>query len=297
MGRNHLKALAGAKEIRIAAIAEPSTAARASLDTSGARLFPDLDTMLASGGLDGVLLCVPSDYHLDTVKRVVAAGLPILAEKPFGVTAAQAGEATQLVAAASLPLQIGFWRRFVPMLRQLKQRIASGELGDVYSVVCYQWDGQPPSAYFRTHSGGIFVDMGVHDFEQIRWLTGQEFDTITAVAAGAADDPWPGDPESAQVLAKLSGGSTAIVSLGRRYSPGDMCRVEVFGTKGADECRFLWPPTSDATFLTAVRAQAESFVRHVKGGPLEGATGHDATAALRAAEMAAASIAAVESAK
>jgi myo-inositol 2-dehydrogenase/D-chiro-inositol 1-dehydrogenase len=243
--------------------------------------------MLAAGGLDGVLVCVPSDLHLQTVSRLIDAGLPILCEKPCGVTHQEALEATRLAAEASLPLQIGFWRRFVPALQKLRYRIGEGELGGVYLVACYQWDGVPPGANFRTHSGGIFIDMGVHEFDQARWLTGQEFGAISALASGVEAEPWPGDAESAQALAAMSGGTTAIVSLGRRYPLGDVCKVEVFGTKGAEECRFLWPPDADATFEAALREQAESFARHVRGGPLEGAGGHDVAEAVAAAERAA----------
>jgi myo-inositol 2-dehydrogenase/D-chiro-inositol 1-dehydrogenase len=291
MGRNHLQALAASDVVRVAAIADPAEATRDALSTSGAALHPDLESMLAAGGLDGVLVCVPSDQHLETVRRLVAARLPILSEKPLGVTAAEAREASRLAVEAKVPLQIGFWRRFVPMLKRLRERIAEGELGGVYLVACYQWDGQPPGAYFRSHSGGIFVDMGVHEFEQTRWLTGQEFGPITALASGVAAEPWPGDPESAQAIAELSGGSTAIISLGRRFPLGDVCKVEVFGTRDAEDCRFLWPPTADATFFEALKAQAESFVRHVGGAPREGAGGDDAAAALEAAQRAAAAIA------
>jgi len=288
MGRHHLTALATSDIVGITAIAEPSEAARMSLRDDGAKVYSDVDAMLSGGGLDAILVCTPSDLNLDVVRRAVAAGLPILAEKPFGVTAAQAREATRLAAEASLPLQIGFWRRFVPALRRLRERIRGGDFGDLYSVSCFQWDGEPPGDYFRTHSGGIFVDMGVHEFEQIRWLTGQEFGPLAAFASGVAADPWPGDPESAQVLAKLSSGTTALVSLGRRFSLGDVCKVEVFGTKGSEESKFLWPPGADAVFFQAVRSQAESFADHVKGGPLDGASGLDASAALDVAERAAA---------
>ena len=292
MGRNHLRALGDSDVVEVTAIAEPMEPSRAALPRVDADLYPDLDAMLAAGGFDAVLVCVPSDLHLATVKRLVAAGVPILCEKPVGVTAGEAREAARLTAEASLPFQVGFWRRFVPMLKRLRDRIASGELGGVYMVACYQWDGQPPGAGFRTHSGGIFVDMGVHEFDQTRWLTGQEFGQITALASGVAAEPWPGDPESAQALAELSGGTTALVSLGRRFPLGDVCKVEVFGTKDAEECRFLWPPTADATFYSALRSQAESFARHVKGAPIEGAGGNDAAAALEAAERAAAQMAA-----
>jgi len=287
MGRNHLRAIADSITVRVTAIAEPVEAARASLTPTDAAVYPDLDSMLAAGGLDAVLVCVPSDFHLDTIKRLVSAGMPILCEKPVGVTAMDAREAAELTKRAGLPFQIGFWRRFVPSLKKLRERIAAGELGEIYLVACYQWDEKPPTAYFRNHSGGIFIDMGVHEFDQTRWLTGQEFGKISSLFCGVAAEPWPGDPESAQAMAELSGGSTALISLGRRFPLGDVCKVEVFGTKDAAESKFLWPPTADESFFGALRLQAESFARHVLGEPREGAGGDDAAAALEAAERAA----------
>ncbi len=288
MGRNHLRAIADSSTVRVTAIAEPVEPARASLTHNDVALYPDLDSMLAAGGFDAVLVCVPSDFHLDTIRRLVSAGMPILCEKPVGVTAIEAREAADLTKRAGLPFQIGFWRRFVPSLKKLRERIAAGELGEIYLVACYQWDEKPPTAYFRTHSGGIFIDMGVHEFDQTRWLTGQEFGKITSLFCGVAAEPWPGDPESAQAIAELSGGSTALISLGRRFPLGDVCKVEVFGTKDAEESRFLWPPTADESFFGALRLQAESFARHVRGEAREGAGGDDAAAALEAAERAAA---------
>jgi myo-inositol 2-dehydrogenase/D-chiro-inositol 1-dehydrogenase len=291
MGQNHLKAIAASEVVKVTAIAEPAEATRAALAQSGAVLHADLDSMLDAGGLDGVLVCAPSDMHLATVRRLVAAKLPILCEKPLGVLPSEAKEAAKLAADASLPLQIGFWRRFVPMLKTLKGRIDAGELGDLYAIACFQWDGQPPGAYFRTHAGGIFVDMGVHEFDQARWLSGQEFVSSSSLASGVAEEPWPGDPESAHALATLSGGTTAVISLGRRFPLGDVCKVEVFGTKGWEECRFLWPPTADETFFEALKVQAESFARYARGGPREGAGGDDAVAALEASQRAAAGMA------
>jgi myo-inositol 2-dehydrogenase/D-chiro-inositol 1-dehydrogenase len=291
MGQNHLKAIAASDLVKVTAIAEPAEATRAALVHSGAALHADLDSMLDAGGLDGVLVCAPSDMHLETVRRLVAAELPILCEKPLGVVPSEAREAAKLAAEASLPLQIGFWRRFVPMLKQLKERIDAGELGDIYAIACFQWDGQPPGAYFRTHAGGIFVDMGVHEFDQARWLSGQEFVGSSSLASGVAEEPWPGDPESAHALAELSNGTTAVISLGRRFPLGDVCKVEVFGTKGWEECRFLWPPTADETFFEVLKLQAESFARYARGGPREGAGGEDAVAALEASQRAAAGMA------
>ncbi len=290
MGRNHLRALEASTEVKVTAIAEPAESTRRSLPSSNVALYADLDHMLESAAIDAVLVCVPSDLHLATVKRLVDAGMPTLCEKPVGITASEAEQAAALVASAGLPFQVGFWRRFVPMLKDLRDKISAGKLGDIYSVANFQWDGEPPTSNFRAHSGGSFVDMGVHEFDQTRWLVGQEFGPITSLASGVAEQPWPGDPESAHAMAELSGGTTALVSLGRRFPLGDVCKVEVFGTKGAEECKFLWPPTADDTFFEALRLQAEGFARHVHGGPLEGASARDAAAALAVAERAAARV-------
>src|SRR5438046_760512 len=290
MGRNHLRALAASTHVKVSAIAEPLNSTRRTLQSSDIHMYADLDQMLDSAAIDAVLVCVPSDKHLATVKRLVSAGMPTLCEKPVGVTASDAEQASALVAAAGLPFQVGFWRRFVPMLQDLRDRMAHGKLGDIYAVANFQWDGEPPSSNFRVHSGGIFVDMGVHEFDQTRWLVQQEFGAITSMASGIAGERWPGDPESAHAIAELSGGTTAVVSLGRRFPLGDVCKVEVFGTKDAEEIKFLWPPSADDTFFDALRQQAESFARHVRGDTLEGASASDAAAALDAAERAAAQL-------
>jgi myo-inositol 2-dehydrogenase/D-chiro-inositol 1-dehydrogenase len=283
MGRTHLRALADSETITITAITEPALATRNDLEKSGITTHETLDAMLDAGNLDGVLIAAPSDNHLALVHQVAAAGLPILCEKPCGTTAAQAVEAAQFTQAAGTRLQVAYWRRFVPALRALRQRIAAGELGGLYLAACYQWDGSAPPASFRAHSGGIFVDMGVHEFDQLRWLTGQDITALHPSIAMIEHDPHvPGDAESAQVLCNLSGGSTGLVSLGRRFPQGDVCWAHVFGTRDAEECRFLWPPDADAIFLQALRAQAESFAR----GDTDGAQADDAVAALTAAETA-----------
>jgi myo-inositol 2-dehydrogenase/D-chiro-inositol 1-dehydrogenase len=246
-----------------------------------------VDAMLDEGHLDGVLIAAPSDQHVDLVRRVAASGLPILCEKPCGTTAAEAREAARIAADAGVPLQIAYWRRFVPALRELRRRIADGALGGLYFVACYQWDADVPAASFRSRSGGILVDMGVHEFDQLRWLTGQEISGVhVSVPTVSAEPPVAGDSESAQVLCAMSGGSSGLVSLGRRFPEGDACWTQVFGTHGSEECRFLWPPDGDTAFHAALRSQAESFATWVNGATNEAAGGEDAVAALTAAELA-----------
>jgi myo-inositol 2-dehydrogenase/D-chiro-inositol 1-dehydrogenase len=287
MGRTHLRALTGSDLLRVAAVADPLESARAAVEAPGMSVHADLAGMLRAGGLDGVLIASSSDTHLAGIAELAAAGMPILCEKPCGLSSRQGQEAAAIAVAAGVPLQVAYWRRFVPSLKKLKTRIVAGELGDLYLAACYQWDEQPPPASFRSRSGGIFMDMAVHEFDQIRWLSGQEIGELHALAARTlSDPPVPGDAESAQVLCALSGGATGLVSLGRRFPLGDVCKAEVFGTQGAEECRFLWPPAAERAFLEALRLQAQSFVRWVGGAPAEGASALDAVAALKAAERA-----------
>jgi myo-inositol 2-dehydrogenase/D-chiro-inositol 1-dehydrogenase len=186
-----------------------------------------------------------------------------------------------------VPLQVAYWRRYVPALQRLRDRIGAGELGDVHLVASFQWDGQPPASSFRAHSGGIFIDMGVHELDQVRWLTGQDLADLQVVASPlGGDDLAPGDVDSAQAIAPLSNGATAFVSLGRYFPGGDMARVEVFGTHDAVRCDFLDPVDGERAQLEALARQAAGFAAYARGGPCTGALIQDAAAALAAAESA-----------
>jgi myo-inositol 2-dehydrogenase/D-chiro-inositol 1-dehydrogenase len=300
MGRTHLRALAGSDLVRVTAIAEPSAAARAEVAAPGVSVHESVKEMLDQAELDGVLIAAPTDQHGAVIAEVAARGLPILCEKPCGLTAAAARASAQ----AGVPLQVAYWRRFVPGLRQLHDRIASGSLGVIHLVTCYQWDEQPPSPLFRAHSGGIAIDMGVHEFDQLRWLTGQDITSLAVVTSGpvssgtvssgtVSSNTGPdgiADVDGAQVILTLSGGATGFVSLGRYYPVGDIVWAEAFGTRGSERCDVIDPAEGEVAQLEALRRQAESFALHALGGPCEGATADDAVAALTAAEQVSAAI-------
>jgi len=323
MGRTHLRAISGSALVTVTAVAEPFEPARQNLAASGLAVYSSLGEMLDGADLDGVLIAAPSDRHVQIIGEVAARGLPILCEKPCGLTSAQASAAAQTAADAGVPLQVAYWRRYVPALRAAHRRIAAGDVGHVHLVTCYQWDQAPPAAAFRAHSGGITIDMGVHEFDQLRWLTGQDITGIQAVAAELISDPdVAGDVDSAQIIVALSGGATGFVSLGRHHPAGDMARAEVFGTGGTIRCDFLDPADGERAQLDALRRQAEGFVAFARAAAAAaaagagavgdgaageaaagegafmggGATAADAVAALRAAEQASAAIPALAAA-
>ncbi|MEP7022977.1 MAG: Gfo/Idh/MocA family oxidoreductase [Actinomycetota bacterium] len=299
MGRNHLAALSGPEPgpVVIAAIAEPAPETRQRLAGTGADVHASLAEMLDRSALDAVLIAAPSDQHLRVISEVAAAGLPILCEKPCGVSSGEARAAAGAAAAAGMPLQVAYWRRFFPALQQLQEQIANGDLGAIHLLTCYQWDECPPPAAFRAHSGGIAIDMGVHEFDQLRWLTRQDICGLKVTASALKDDPGlTGDVDSAQMIVEMSGGTLGFVSLGRHHPAGDMARAEAFGTRGTVRCDFLDPLDGERAQLDALRRQAEGFAEFVRGGMQQGATAADAAAALEAAELASSAIPALAAA-
>jgi myo-inositol 2-dehydrogenase/D-chiro-inositol 1-dehydrogenase len=283
MGVTHLRALAGEPSVRVTAIVDPSDEARgrAAQAAPGAAAFADLSTAVKAGSVDAVLIAAPSRLHLGLVRAAVGHGLPVLCEKPCGTTSADVRAAAAAAAAAGCVLQVGYWRRFVPELRNLHHRIASGRLGELTLVSCYQWDAEPPTPAFRETSGGVAVDMGVHELDQLRWLTGQELGGFAA----AAQPPRGDGPEGLQLLGTLSGGTAAFVSLGQRFPDGDCVWVEVFGTDNHERVQVLWGADGGAAFARALQAQIRAFARRVAGDEDgDGATANDARVALQAAE-------------
>jgi myo-inositol 2-dehydrogenase/D-chiro-inositol 1-dehydrogenase len=278
MGSTHARALATSRTVEIACVVEPS-------DDAAAGVAAPRATLDALPDVDGALVCVPTRLHVEVVTRIARLGLPILCEKPCGLTS----DETRSLAALDGRLQVAYWRRFVPALRRLRERLLAGELGAAVFVSCAQLDELPPARGFRDprSSGGIVVDMGVHELDQLRWLTGEEIVSVTGVSGAVEwDEPVDGDPELVQLALTLGGGTAAAVTLARRHPPGEVCRIEVIGLDGAERIEFVAPPDGDETIAAALRAQAEDFAL----GRGEGATVADAVAAIEAAERAKAAL-------
>jgi myo-inositol 2-dehydrogenase / D-chiro-inositol 1-dehydrogenase len=291
MGRVHLAALARSPQVEVVAVLEPVEAIRRELAQRGLRTFATVAELLEAGGFEGVLIAAPTDRHVELVEAFAGASVPILCEKPVGLGAADATAAAGAVERAGIVFQVGYWRRFVPDLRALRERIAAGALGEIVQISCLQWDAEPPSMQFRAHSGGIAVDMGVHEFDQARWLTGQEVTSVTALPGGAGER-LKADPDAAAIVARLTGGTLLTVSLGRIFPEGDCCWVEVFGTAGYERIPFMWGEPGDEVFHAALAAQAGAFAATVRGTAVEraeaagAADAADAVAAVTAAELA-----------
>jgi myo-inositol 2-dehydrogenase/D-chiro-inositol 1-dehydrogenase len=279
MGSVHLRALGETRLARPAAVVEPVAELRERVaERHRVPAFATLDELVESGLAEGVVITAPTDLHLELIAGCVGAGLPVFCEKPCGLGADQARRAAAAAAAAGLPLQVGYYRRFLPELVALRQRIAAGRLGELSLVVLNQWDEHPPSAEFERHSGGIVVDMGVHEIDQLRWLTGQEVEQVAALT------PAPGDQSSAVISLRLSGGTLAAITLGRRFPHADSCWMEVVGTAGYERLPFVWADHGQRVVLAGIAAELDAFAAVVRGAPMAGPGGADAVAALAVAE-------------
>jgi myo-inositol 2-dehydrogenase/D-chiro-inositol 1-dehydrogenase len=284
MGRTHLRGLEGSTEVEIVAVTEPFEGAAAALREQGLAVFPTAEEMFAESELDGVLIAVPTPQHIDTTRKALEAGLPVLCEKPFGLVPDDARAAGELARKKGVALQIAYWRRFVPQLSTLRKDLADGEYGSVQFLVCSQWDEAPPPLSFRNDSGGIYIDMGVHEIDQTLWLLGQDITEYRAQAFPTTEDPVAqNDVDSAQALVMLSAGSSAVISLGRFYKGGDIVSVALFGSKDHTRFDVVSPETGEGPQLHALKLQAEAFARHARGAAQEGTTAEEAARVLELA--------------
>ena len=284
MGRTHLRALDGSTEVRVVAVTEPVETAAAPLREQGLAVYPTVEEMFAESELDGVLIAVPTPQHIDTTRTSLDAGLPVLCEKPFGLVPDEARAVGKLATERKLALQIAYWRRFVPQLTTLRGDLADGKYGTVHFLVCSQWDEAPPPLSFRHDSGGIYIDMGVHEIDQTRWLLGQDFTDVKAQVFPTTEDPGAqNDVDSAQALVMLSGGTSTVISLGRFYEGGDIVSMELYGSRGHTRFDVVSPETGEGPQLHALKLQAEAFARHAGGAAPEGATAEEAARVLELA--------------
>jgi myo-inositol 2-dehydrogenase / D-chiro-inositol 1-dehydrogenase len=296
MGRTHLRALAGSSKVKVVAVAEPDDEVRRTVvERYGLAGYAAFEELLASGTVDGVLIVSPTDTHVAVLDAATAVGVPVLCEKPCGARPEDARRALELATARAVPVQVAYWRRYVPALRGVRQQIVDGTLGSVLSLTCSQWDGQPPAAAFRARSGGIFVDMGVHEIDQARWLLGGDAASVALGVSAVRSCPETlRDPDAAVLLMQMTGGETVTVSLGRHYPGGDMVRVELFATGGHVIDEFLTPVDGEAVFLDALERQAVAFAEYAQGGTCTGATVEDAVRTLEVAAEAQRGVAELE---
>jgi myo-inositol 2-dehydrogenase/D-chiro-inositol 1-dehydrogenase len=191
-------------------------------------------------GIDGVVIAAATDAHPDLLIAAVDAGLPAFCEKPLASTATAALRVRDHVVGAGATVQIGYPRRFDPAFVAAREAVAAGELGWLHSVRSTTLDPAPPPREYVAASGGIFRDCSVHDFDAVRWVTGQEVREVYATGSnqGAEFFSLYGDVDTAAAVLTLSDGAVAVVSNSRYNARGYDVRLELHGS--ADSIAVGW---------------------------------------------------------
>lgn len=210
-------------------------AAEAVSAKTGAPVFASAEVVFASKDVDAVLIATATDTHADLLELAVAAGKPVLCEKPIDLSLERVNRCATIIAGTKVAIQLGFVRRFDPGHAAVRRAIETGEIGELHQVVITSRDpGLAPEAYLKV-SGGILRDMTIHDLDMARFILGEEVTEVFATGSRLVDPALMeklGDHDTVTVVLTTASGKQAIITNSRRATYGYDQRVEALGTKG-----------------------------------------------------------------
>jgi myo-inositol 2-dehydrogenase / D-chiro-inositol 1-dehydrogenase len=242
IGAFHAETLANLPVVDSLVVSDPVPAlVKAVAERFGAQTADSPEALLASR-VDGVVIAAPTDAHPDLIQLCVAAGVPAFCEKPVARTSAEAALVGRRVADAGVEVQIGYPRRFDAAFRAARAAVAGGDLGWVHTIRSTTLDPAPPPRAYVAASGGIFRDCSVHDFDAVRWVTGQEVAEVYAAGGNRGADWFRDlhDADTASAILTLADGALAVVSNSRYNARGYDVRLELHGSR--DSIAAGWEP-------------------------------------------------------
>lgn len=236
IGKMHAELIArqvpGASLAMVQDVYEPSAVAVG--EALGVPHTTDIDAVLGSPDVDAVAICSSTDTHVTLLKAAARAGKAIFCEKPISMDLGLVDEGLAEVAAAGVPLQIGFNRRFDAAHKSVRDAVANGTIGDIHMVRITSRDPAPPPISYIKVSGGIFLDMTIHDFDMARYVAGSEVVEVFAKGAVLVDPAIgeAGDVDTAVIVLTHANGCLTTIDNSRQAVYGYDQRVEAFGSKG-----------------------------------------------------------------
>jgi myo-inositol 2-dehydrogenase / D-chiro-inositol 1-dehydrogenase len=255
IGRIHAANLARQPGVRLKYVVDVNKEAAASLAALHGAQVADIDGAMGDASVGATVICSSTDTHADLIQQAAAQKKHIFCEKPVDLTLERARACAQAVERAGVVCMIGFQRRFDPTFAALKARIDAGEIGTPEMLIVTSRDpGAPPVEYIK-HSGGIFKDMLIHDFDIFRWILDDEAETLHATGSCLSDPAIAeaGDIDSTAVTIRTRRGRLCQINTARRAAYGYDQRFEVLGSAGMLQAGNLRP-----TEVTAYSAQAVS---------------------------------------
>lgn len=234
------------------------------------------EEILEDPNIDAVIICSSTDTHVDLIIQAAQSGKHIFCEKPIDHNLARIDQALTEVEKSGVKLQVGFNRRFDANFTRVRRALVSGEIGTPHILHIVSRDPEPPPISYIKVSGGIFLDMTIHDFDMARFLIGDEVEEIYT-AAGVRVDPEigkVGDLDTAVVMLRFRNGVIGTIDNCRKTAYGYDQRVEVLGSDGAISTGNCYPNQAVISTATAVRRDlplhffmeryAESFTNELR---------------------------------
>ncbi len=221
--------------------------AQAWADETGIKsVYKDYKELIADPDIDAVLVCSSTDTHADISIAAANAGKHVFCEKPVDLSIAKVEAVIDAAKKAGVKLQIGFNRRFDHNFRKVKELIDNNTIGDLQILKITSRDPSPPPAEYVKVSGGIFMDMTIHDFDMGRFLTGSEAEEVYVAAACMVDPAIgaAGDVDTALITIRFKNGTICVIDNSRKAAYGYDQRVEAFGSKGKVEITNDYPNTA-----------------------------------------------------
>ncbi len=286
IGRLHAQLLAGeVSGLRLAAVSDVRADAAAACAARLGTQAVTLDELLGRDDVDAVAICSSTDTHAELSVRAAKAGKAVFCEKPLSLDLAEVDQV--LAAAAGVPFMVGFNRRFDPAHQAVRDAAAEGRLGDLHIVRITSRDPAPPPPEYVRISGGIFLDMTIHDFDMARYVTGQEVVEVYARGEVRVDPRIgaEGDLDTAVVVLTHEDRTLTVIDNSREAVYGFDQRVEAFGSAGmavsenprAHTAVILGRGRASAQplpwffldrYLPSYRREWDAFARYVRsGGP------------------------------
>jgi myo-inositol 2-dehydrogenase/D-chiro-inositol 1-dehydrogenase len=237
IGKIHAESLAARiPGAEIAAIADVNLNAARELAEKYriSQVYSDYREIMADGSIDAVAICSSTDTHARLMIEAAQAGKHIFCEKPISQSLPAIDEAIAAVQKAGVKCQIGFNRRFDSNFKKVRQFVQEGKIGDLHILRITSRDPAPPPAEYVKSSGGMFLDMTIHDFDMARYLAGSDVVEVYA-AGGVMVDPaigQAGDIDTAVITLKFASGAIGTIDNSRKAVYGYDQRAEVFGSGG-----------------------------------------------------------------
>jgi myo-inositol 2-dehydrogenase/D-chiro-inositol 1-dehydrogenase len=198
------------------------------------KVMADYHAILEDKAIEAIFICSSTDTHARILCESAAAGKHIFCEKPIDYDLGRIDEALRAADKAGVKLQVGFNRRFDPNFRHARDFVAAGKIGAPHIVRITSRDPQPPPPEYVKVSGGLFLDMAIHDFDMCRYLLGEEVTEIYAVGTSLVDPEIGrlGDVDTAVTMLTYTSGAFCTIDNSRKAVYGYDQRIEIFGSEG-----------------------------------------------------------------